>query len=76
VKEEQQECKLDALYDEAVVIVRSVSLEQGMGLELAQIAAQLVLAVAPLREAEGSSPEPDREARHFCIDGCNVLAFR
>jgi hypothetical protein len=53
VKEEEQESNLDAFGREAVGITRSVPLQQGMTLELAQIVAELVEAVAPLREAEG-----------------------
>ena len=53
VKEEEQESNLDAFGREAVSITRFVPLQQGMTLELAQIVAELVKAVAPLREAEG-----------------------
>jgi hypothetical protein len=48
VKEEEQESDLDALCREAVGIAWSVPLQQIVSLELAQIVAQLVQAIARL----------------------------
>src|SRR5215831_13870630 len=53
VKEEEQESDLDAFSSEAVGVARSVSLQQAVPLELAEIVTQLVETVALLREAEG-----------------------
>src|SRR6516165_593577 len=53
VKEEEQESDLDAFCREAVGIAWSVPLQQAVSLELAQIVAQLVQAIALLREPEG-----------------------
>src|SRR5215475_5294126 len=53
MKEQEQESNLDAFCREAVGIARSVPLQQAVSLELAQIVAQLVQAIALLREPEG-----------------------
>src|SRR5215471_12311840 len=53
MKEEEQQSNLDAFCREAVGIVSSVPLQQAVSLELAQIVAQLVQAIALLREPEG-----------------------
>ena len=54
MKEEEQQSNLDAFCREAVGIVSSVPLQQAVSLELAQIVAQLVQAIALLREPEAS----------------------
>src|SRR5215471_4817340 len=53
MKQQEQENNLDAFCREAVDIARSVPLQQVVSLELAQIVAQLVQAIALLREPEG-----------------------
>src|SRR5215467_10210037 len=53
MKEEEQQSNLDAFCREAVGIVSSVPLQQAVSLEFAQIVAQLVQAIALLREPEG-----------------------
>jgi hypothetical protein len=53
MKEEEQESDLDAFCREAVGIAWSVPLQQAVPLELVQIVAQLVQAIALLREPEG-----------------------
>src|SRR6516162_1973319 len=53
MKEEEQQSNLDAFCREAVGIVSSVPLQQAVSLELAQVVAQLVQAIAVLREPEG-----------------------
>src|SRR5215471_18561117 len=52
MKEEEQQSNLDAFCREAVGIVSSVPLQQAVSLELAQIVAQLVQAIALLRDPE------------------------
>jgi hypothetical protein len=53
MKEEEQESNLDAFCREAVGVACSIPLQQAVSLELAQIVAQLVQAIAFLREPEG-----------------------
>ena len=53
VKEQEEQRDLTPFGGEAVGVAGAVTLQEGMTLELAQIVAQLVQAIASLREAEG-----------------------
>ena len=53
VEEEKQQRNLDAFWGEAVSVAGSISLQQAVAFEFAQVVAQLVDAVASVGELEG-----------------------
>ena len=54
VEEQEEEGDLDAFGGEAVGVTRSITLEQCVALELAQVVAELVQAIGAVGEVKGS----------------------